>query len=81
MVNTQLDTILMKISKAKTDKRDLIIVPATIQKDTIRKLLENGYRVILSDSFDGSSNILITWNDNYEPSSYWDVEYSLDSLI
>ena len=73
MNNTELESILNGISEAKNNKEYSVIVPATIQNDTIRK----GYRV----SFDGSNNILIAWNDNYEPRSYWDKKYSIDSLI
>lgn len=72
MNDTELESILNGISEAKNNKEYFVIVPATIQNDTIRK----GYRVILRDN-----NILIAWNDNYEPRSYWDKKYSIDSLI
>ena len=72
MNDTELESILNGISEAKNNKEYSIIVPATIQNDTIRK----GYQVILRDN-----NILIAWNDNYEPRSYWDKKYSIDSLI
>ena len=65
---------LERINSNKELGLDFASFSATLPKDVQRRLMEDGYRIILKDFFDGNIAIRVVWAKDYKPSRYWEHE-------